>query len=137
MKQYENATKGPWKWNGQGAIWATTGGPSVMICRFHTTDDEPAVIQTGHNRHGRTLEEATANAELLQDAPLILAQRDSLVEAIDDFLSLKDEEARMQKKYPCGVCNAEDAWRDFGRHEDEVRENLKSVLASVREASDE
>lgn len=68
----EAHTPGPWQWNGSGAIWSKSV-PGVRVCSFECTDDDTGTIRFGFNKHGRTQEEATANAKLIAAAPDLLA----------------------------------------------------------------
>jgi hypothetical protein len=50
-----------------------------------------------------------------------------LLRAIKEHVAIQKEEKRMRKEYPMGSCNAEDAWRDFGRREEASAENLRRL----------
>lgn len=45
---------------------------------------------------------------------------------------LAKREARMRSEYPAGTCNAEDAWRDFSRDEEQARRDFSAALAALR-----
>ena len=54
--------------------------------------------------------------------------KEELLAAVKEHVAILKEEVRMRKEYPSlGVCNAEDAWRDFGQRERASTENLKRL----------
>jgi hypothetical protein len=63
-------TPGPWKWNGQAAIWAN----STCVCTFkhHDVDDDCFSPVIGPNGAGQSVEQAKANARLISAAPDLL-----------------------------------------------------------------
>ena len=54
--------------------------------------------------------------------------RTELLDAIVEHFACADEEKRMEKEYPMGTCNAEDAWRDFFRRKERSDSNMKNMV---------
>ena len=50
-----------------------------------------------------------------------------LLSAIKEHVAIQKEETRMEKDYPAGTCNAEDAWHDFGEREEKSSVNLRRL----------
>lgn len=50
--------------------------------------------------------------------------KEELLAAVKEHVAVLKLEKWMQKEYPPGTCNAEDAWRDFGRRERVSQANL-------------
>lgn len=55
------------------------------------------------------------------------ATAQELLSAVKEHVAIQKEERRMRKDYPPGTCNAEDAWRDFGRREEKSATNLRRL----------
>lgn len=60
--------------------------------------------------------------------PSPTAKLEELTEAAEAVLRLKDEEKTTRRMYPAGTAGAEEAWRDFGRHEDECWRKLSTAV---------
>jgi hypothetical protein len=72
---------------------------------------------------------ALTTKTLLQFAEQYAQEKNrELVETFKQVLSLEYEEARMRKEYPAGTCISEDAWRDFGKHEEAVKAKAAELL---------
>lgn len=50
-----------------------------------------------------------------------------LVDALKEHQAVIAEEKRMDREYPMGTCNAEDAWRDFFKRKNASDTNLRRL----------
>ena len=54
--------------------------------------------------------------------------RTELLDAIVEHINCGKEEKKMEKEYPMGSCNAEDAWSDFFKRKEKSDSNLRNLV---------
>ncbi len=123
------ATPGEWQW------WT-----SNSHCRLGSGDTDGNVAWADGDSiiisdADRKLIRLAANLDW-QALRVRLAIAEQVVKAAEAVESIEAKEADMGKIYPPGTCNAEDAWRDFGKFKRESWAALRESLTAWHTANE-
>jgi len=128
--KYEGHTAGPWQVKDIGGFGCKVIGPSHR----HPQSFELGVEMTSHYTVAHiatpTQEQADANARLIADSPLLLAQRDQLLEACQQGVELLEQRNHFGQGSPerNGLCGGQCCTSC------EAHDRLKAAIAAVEGA---
>lgn len=88
------------------------------MTKYDYDEDRKIIIATHDSGNTEGVGRGEA-AELLNESVTLKA-------AMQEYLAVLDDRGRMEREYPAGTCNADDAWRDYDARE-------KAAMARIRE----
>lgn len=96
--------------------------------------DEWWVLSDGStNVKFSTEQDANWFMRMLNERESILNTHDALVKALEGIFKIMKEQKRMNRDYPAGTCNAEDAWKEFSKDEELAWSDARAALAAAKQ----